>query len=121
MGTRIQRFDDLDVWKESMRLVYQIYQLLRKTKPFPLCNQIQRSALSIPSNIAERFKRNYSKDYIRHLRITKGSAGELRTQLYLTIEIGTIEKNMGNELIENTRKISSMLYKLIESIYWHSK
>ena len=116
MSSQIHSFEDLDVWKESMRLTRQIYPLLQDSKHYALRDQIQRSAISIPSNIAEGFERNYSKDYIRFLYIAKGSAGELRTQLYLAIEIGMIEKNIGRELIENSRKISSMLYKLIESL-----
>ena len=102
-----------------MRLAQKLYQLVKDSKYYSLRDQIQRAAISIPSNIAEGFERNYSKDYIRFLFIAKGSAGELRTQLYLAIEIGVIKKDIGHELINNSRKISSMLYKLIQSLQKH--
>ena len=109
----IHRFEDLDVWKEGMRLARDIYKRMQNSRDYGLRDQMQRAAVSIPSNIAEGFERKSNKEFIQFLFIAKSSCGELRTQIYLAIEIGVIEKNDGSELIERTRKISAMLYKLI--------
>ena len=115
MAEKIGKFEDLNVWKESMRLAIEIYQVLEGCKNFSLQDQLHRSAISIPSNIAEGFERQSNKEFIQFLYIAKASCGELRTQLYLAIKINTIEKSSGEEFIERTRKMSSMLFKLIKA------
>jgi len=115
MAEKIEKFEDLNVWKESMRLAIEIYRVLDGCKNYGLRDQLQRSAISIPSNIAEGFERQSNKEFIQFLYIAKASCGELRTQLYLAIEVNTIEKIRGEEFIERTRKISSMLFKLIKA------
>lgn len=117
MSKRIEKFEDLNVWKEGMRLAVQLYKELKGCKDFGLKDQIQRASVSIPSNIAEGFERSSNKDFIRFLYISKSSTGELRTQLYLCREIGLIPKKRCNELIEDTRKISAMLYNFIKTRY----
>lgn len=111
----IHKFEDLEMWKEGMRLASDPYSLLEKCKDFGLKDQMQRAAVSIPSNIAEGYERQTNKEFIRYLYISKGSSAELRTQLYLAIELGVIEKSIGDQLIEKTIKISSMLFKLIKT------
>ena len=110
----VRRFEDLDVWKEGMRLAVEVYRSLDGCRDYGLRDQMQRAAVSIPSNIAEGYERNTNKDFIRFLYISKGSCSELRTQIYLAMEIGLIDKTAGNQLLESTRKISAMLYKLIK-------
>ena len=114
MPERIEKFEDLNVWKESMRLSVELYGSLKDCKDYGFRDQIQRSAVSIPSNIAEGFERQSNKEFIRFLYIAKASCGELRTQLYIAIELGIIDKKRGEEFIERTRKISAMLFKLIK-------
>ena len=97
-----------------MRLSVELYGSLKDCKDYGLRDQIQRSAVSIPSNIAEGFERQSNKEFIRFLYIAKASCGELRTQLYIAIELGIIDKKRGEEFIERTRKISAMLFKLIK-------
>ena len=109
----IEKFEDLEVWQESMRLAVEIYDQLKSCKDFALRDQMHRAVISIPSNIAEGFERQSNKDYIRFLYISKGSTGELRTQLYLAIRLEIIGKEAGNLLIDKTRKISSILFNLI--------
>ena len=114
MGEKVGRFEDLEVWKEGMRLATEIYQALNTCRDYGLRDQMQRAAVSIPSNIAEGYERNTNKDFIHFLYIAKGSCSELRTQIYLAVETGVFDKTTGNELLESTKKISAMLYNFIK-------
>lgn len=110
--TKIERFEDLEVWKKSVRLSIQIYKELKNCKDYGLRDQIQRSAVSVPSNIAEGYERNTNKEYIQFLHIAKGSCGELRTQLYIAAEIGIITKDKSQEFIKITKETSAMLFSV---------
>lgn len=109
-----QSFEDLLIWKEAMRFSVEIYQLFRESRDYGFKDQIQRASVSVPSNIAEGFERQTDKEFVQYLFIAKGSNGELRTQLYLAIELKYIEKKTGIEMIEKARKISSMIGNLIK-------
>ena len=87
----IKTHKDLDVWKLSIQLVKDIYQLTSKfpsEEKFGLVAQIRRAAVSIPSNIYEGAARNSDKDYIRFLYISLGSLSEIETQLIIAEELG---------------------------------
>lgn len=87
---KIKRFEDLEVWQLARRLVRQIYEISKRaelSKDFGLRNQIQRSAVSIMSNIAEGFERKSKKEFIHFLSIAKASSGECRSQLYVTLDL----------------------------------
>jgi len=112
---KIEKFEDLEVWKISMNVSVLVYRMLKNCRDFGLKDQIQRSSVSIPSNIAEGFERKSNKEYLYFLHIAQGSCAEFRTQLYLAKEVGTIKKNESAELIETTRKISAMIHRLIQS------
>ena len=89
-------YRDLIVWQKAMKLVTQIYKLTSKfpvDEKFGLTSQIQRSTVSIPSNIAEGYGRNYRKDYIRFLQISRGSLFEYQTQLEIAINLGFLTKD----------------------------
>jgi four helix bundle protein len=107
------KFEDLEVWKRSARLSAEIYKELVGLKDFGFKDQICRSGLSVPSNIAEGIERGSDKEVIRFLTIAKGSCGELRTQTYIGIEIGYIPKQVGIHWIQETKEISAMLMGLI--------
>lgn len=115
MNGKIEKFEDLELWKESMSLATKIYENLKNCQDFGLKDQMQRSAVSIVSNIAEGFERNSNKEFIQFLYYSKASCGELRTQLYIALKIGILKNDDAEELIEKTRKISAMLYKLIKT------
>jgi four helix bundle protein len=115
MSDKIEKFEDLNIWKEGIILVTDIYKVLGNCKDFGLKDQMQRAAVSIPSNIAEGFERNTNKEFIHYLFIAKGSTAELRTQLYIALNLKIIESSIGNELIDRTRKISAMIFKLIKT------
>ena len=112
---RIEKFEDLEVWKVSMKLSVLVYNLLKDCKDFGLRDQIQRSSVSVPSNIAEGFERKSNKEYLYFLHIALGSSAELRTQLYLAKEVGIIKTDKSEKLIETSRKTSAMIYRLIHS------
>ena len=114
MNAKYQSFEDLLIWKESMRNCVEIYRLFKECRDFGFKDQIQRAAVSVPSNISEGYERQTDKEFIQFLFIAKGSNAELRTQLYLAIELGYVEKKSGLEFVENTRKISGMIQGLIK-------
>ena len=110
-----ERFEDLDVWKRSARLSADIYKTLNSLNNYGFKDQICRSGLSIPSNIAEGIEREFDKECIKFLSYAKGSCGELRTQIYIGIEIGYIPATLGKQWIKETKEISAMLVGLIKS------
>jgi len=91
-----ERFEDLPVWREARTWAGQIYQLTRKG-PFRddwgLSQQIQRAAVSVMSNVAEGFERGSNREFIRYLFIAKGSTGEVRSQLYLALDLDYITQS----------------------------
>jgi len=109
------KFEDLDVWKRAARLSANIYKELKELKDFGFKDQITRAGLSIPSNLAEGFERESPKECITFLSYARGSCGELRTQMYIGMEIGYISNNVGSAWIQETRDISSMLTGLMKT------
>ena len=107
-------FEDLEIWKEGMRLCSEIYQLLRDCNDYGFRDQIRRSSVSIPSNISEGYERKSNKEFVHFLYIAKGSCGEMRTQLYLAIDFGYITTEKGKELIERSKRLSAMLTNYIK-------
>ena len=111
-----QSFEDLEVWKRSCRLAVRIYSELKDCRDWGLKDQITRSAVSIPSNIAEGAERDSKQEYIRFIHIAKGSAAELRTQLYITGEIGLLGKDTTSELVGEVKQISAMLQSMANTL-----
>jgi four helix bundle protein len=109
---KIQRLEYLIVWQKSMSLAEEIYRVTKLgefSKDWGLKNQIQRAAVSIPSNIAEGFER-YSAQELRHyLNIAKGSAGELRTQIVLARNLMYLGPLEAEVLLKSCMEISRML------------
>jgi len=109
------KFEELDVWKRSARLSAEIYKNFRSLKDYGFKDQITRSGLSVPSNIAEGFERQSLKESLQFFSYAKGSCGELRTQIYIGVDIGYIEKETGSLWIDETKEISSMIVGLIQT------
>jgi four helix bundle protein len=109
-------FEELDVWKLACRLSVRIYEVLKGCKDYGLKDQMTRAAVSIPSNIAEGAERDSKIEFTRFLHIAKGSAAELRTQVYIASQISIISNEVQKELVEDLKKISSMLHALINSV-----
>jgi four helix bundle protein len=91
--SKIEKFEDLKVWQDGLSLSIQIYAMLVNCRDFSLKDQMCRASVSIPSNIAEGFERHSNKEFIRYLRIAKGSSGELRTQIYIALGTGLIDSD----------------------------
>jgi len=108
-------FEKLRVWQKSMLVCERIHKLFEASNEYVLKDQIFRSALSVPSNIAEGEERFSVKEAIRFLYIAKGSAGELLTQLILSQRLGLIEPDEFKQLEASVREISKMIAGLIRS------
>jgi four helix bundle protein len=106
------RFEDLEVWRRSARLSVALYKALGGLRDFGFRDQITRSGLSVPSNIAEGMERTSCKEKRRFLDIAIGSCAELRPQIYIGVEIGYIEKATGRAWIAETKELSAMLIGL---------
>ncbi|WP_342594292.1 four helix bundle protein [Salinicola lusitanus] len=109
-------FERLQVWKRSARLSAELYKTFSSLRDFGFRDQVTRSGLSIPSNIAEGMSRYTSKDKRHFLVVARGSCAELRTQVYIGMEIGYIEHQQGQRWLQETREISSMLNGLIVTL-----
>ena len=106
---KIERFEDLDLWKDAVKmgvLIYKITEEGKMARDFSARDQLRRAAISVSNNIAEGFEYNNNKAFVRFLMYAKGSAGELRSQLFVLKEAGIIEENKFHPLWENALKLS---------------
>lgn len=114
-------YRDLDVWKKSRELVKNIYLAtkdLPKDELYGLVSQMRRCAVSIPSNIAEGYGRQYKKETIHFLHIARGSLYELETQLYIAADLGFLSGHILNPLfleVEECRKLLAGLINYFEA------
>ena len=109
-------FEELDVWKRSSRLAVEIYNELRECRDYALKDQMTRAAVSIPSNIAEGAERFSDREFARFIYIARGSAAELRTQLYIAKKVNLIDKKQANKYVEEVTQLSAMLQGLAKSL-----
>ena len=115
----LRSFKDLKVWQKSYNLclkAYKITSAFPKDERFGLTSQIRRSAVSIPSNIAEGYGRKTTVDYVRMLYIAYGSTCELETQVLLAGDLGFIDKGDLSAAIENVKEVERMLKALIKTL-----
>jgi four helix bundle protein len=112
----INKFEDLEVWQNARLLSREIYALTDSSsfsKDFALKSQILRSCGSIMDNIAEGFERDGKKEFLQYLSIAKGSAGELRSQLYRALDNNYINEEQFNSLFNECSSISKMITSLM--------
>ncbi|NDV47062.1 four helix bundle protein [Paludibacter sp. 221] len=110
---------DLIVWQKGIELVKDVYEATKafpQAEQFGLVSQIRRSAVSIPSNIAEGCGRNSDKELIHFLYIVLGSASELETQFIISLELNFIEKEKANLIMSQLNEVIRMTSSLIKSI-----
>jgi len=115
-GKTVSTHKDLDVWKKAMDLAAQVYSLTArfpKEELYGLTSQIRRSAVSIPSNIAEGAARHSRKEFIQFLHIASGSVAELETQRLLAIRMGFIP---GESIISHVEEVRKLLLGLRRSL-----
>ena len=109
---RITRFEDIDAWQESRELVKLVYSAINASEKFQkdyrLANQIQGAAISVMSNIAEGFSRKGHKEFIQFLFISKSSAAEVQSQLYVALDQNYITQKTFEEIYNQAEKISKM-------------
>lgn len=110
------KFENLEVWQRSYALAVDVYKIFGYSRDFGFKNQITRSALSIPSNIAEGWERYTEREKFRFLSIAKGSAGELKTQLMIAVDINYIAKDIGLSKIKEIDEIALMLGGLMKTL-----
>jgi four helix bundle protein len=116
---KITRFEELNIWKLSLKITKVVYDLTSKKefiREFALKDQIRRAAVSISSNIVEGFEKNNNNEFIRYLKIAKGSVGELRNQIYICRDIKYISlnefKTINSELMTLASQIGAFIYYL---------
>ena len=119
MSEKITSFRDLRIWQESMNLVEKIYAATKKfpnAETYGLSSQIQRAAVSVPSNISEGFRRKHNREYRQFLNISLGSCGEVETQLEIAKRLGYISDDKYTELNEALEYLCKMIQALISKL-----
>ena len=106
---KIERFEDIESWKEARMLVKEIYQLFANVKDYGFRDQIQRAAISVMSNIAEGFDRSSNKEFVQFLVIARGSISEVRSLSYAAMDIGYIDKKTFAGILEHSFKLTNLI------------
>jgi four helix bundle protein len=116
---KIQKFEDLLIWKLSLKITKEIYDITSKekfAKDFGLRDQIRRAIVSVSSNVVEGFEKNNNNEFIRFLKIAKGSVGESRNQLYIALVVVYISQEefdkINAELEDLARQIGGFIVYL---------
>ena len=109
-------FEELEVWQRACNLAVRIYEVLGGCREYGLKDQMTRAGVSIASNIAEGAERASKAEFIRFVHIAKGSAAELRTQVYIACRTKLLSVDLQRELVAELISISSMLQALIKSL-----
>jgi len=115
----LKNYKDLKVWQKAYQLCIMIYKLTKyfpKEEQYGLTSQIRRSAVSVPSNIAEGYGRKTTQEYMQSLYIAYGSHCELETQIMLSKDLGYIESDDFQKLQQDIGDVERMLKALIKSL-----
>lgn len=113
---KIEKFEDIVAWQKSRILVTNIYKEFNSCKDYGFRDQIQRASVSVMNNIAEGFERLGNKEFSRFLFIAKGSCGEVRSMLYLALDLGYISKESFDDYFEKSAEISRLLSGFIKTL-----
>lgn len=115
---KIERFEDIDGWKKARALTNRVYAVTNTgafARDFGLRDQIRRASVSIMSNIAEGYERGAGdKEFARFLSIAKGSAGEVRAQLYVALDVGYLTRDEFDELTQLATETSRLLSRFMQ-------
>ena len=121
---KILRYEDLNVWKLSIVLTKTIYTITYKksfSRDYSFKDQIRRAMISVSCNIVEGFERNNNNEFIQYLRIAKGSIGEVRNLLLISLELGYINEMEFKEISAEAFNISNQIGKFISSLLQKKK
>jgi four helix bundle protein len=116
---KVQRFEDLEAWQIARELANQIYKITKQEsvcRDFGFVDQIRRAAISIMNNIAEGFERGSNKDFVRFLFIARGSAGEVRSLLYLGLDQGYLTNSEFSECRDLCIRSGQIIWALIKGL-----
>jgi four helix bundle protein len=116
---QIQRFEELIAWQKARSLAALVYEVTRQEKfarDFGLSSQIQRSAVSAMSNIAEGFERSTKPDFLRFLTMAKASCAEVRSQLYVALDVGYLSQSDFGKLLACAEEVARVIGGLRLSI-----
>ena len=116
---KVQRFEDLEAWQIARELANQIYKITKQEsvcRDFGFLDQIRRAAISIMNNIAEGFERGSNKDFVRFLFIARGSAGEVRSLLYLGLDQGYLTNSEFSECRDLCIRSGQIIWALIKGL-----
>ena len=119
---KLERFEDLEVWKQARVLAGRIYALTRNasfSRDHGFRDQICRAAVSVVSNIAEGFERHSTNQFLHFLDIASGSAGEVRAQLYLALDFAYIDAPQFQAAMTDVDRVGQMLTKLKQYLRNH--
>ncbi len=119
MKSKIERFEDLIAWQKARKLTQLIYQVSRRgafAKDFGLSGQIQRSAVSIMSNISEGFERGGRGEFHQFLSIAKASCAEVRSQLYVAFDVGYLNQDEFDHLLDQAEEVARIVGGLRVSV-----
>ena len=116
---KIQSYRELEVWKKSMKVVTEVYRITRsfpREELYALTSQLRRAAISIPSNIAEGWGRNSTKEYMQFLRIARGSLLELETQLTISQNLAYLNTSVLQSMLQITAEVNKMINAMINKL-----
>ena len=117
--SKIERFEELIAWQKARELTAEIYRMSRQgnfAKDFGLSGQIQRAAVSAMSNIAEGFERGRPREFHQFLSMAKGSCGEVRSQLYVALDVGYINQRIFSLLLSKAEEVGRIIGGLRASV-----
>lgn len=114
---KIEKFEDLIVWQRGKELGLLIYGVFRENRDYSFRDQIERATVSISNNIAEGFERKSDREFKQFLFIAKGSCGEVRSMLYLALDLGYLNVEIFQKAHQLCIEISRMLSGLIKKLY----
>ncbi|MEM6854340.1 MAG: four helix bundle protein [Planctomycetota bacterium] len=121
--SKVNSYRDLEVWRSGIDITKRIYELCRhlpSEEKFGLISQMQRSASSVPANIAEGWARDSIKDYLRHLSIARGSLAELETFITLCSELGFVESDRLERLLHDSAVLGKQINRLQSALRKHT-
>lgn len=113
---KIEKFEDIISWQKGIELSAIVYDIFKNNRDYGFRDQIQRAAVSVSNNIAEGFERQSNKELSKFLYIAKGSAGEVRSMLYIAIKLNYINQNQFNDLQNRCIEISRLISGFIKTI-----